>query len=86
MREFIKKVAQSRTPPNLKLRTIVLEGSPAEQIVDLPKSEKVKMIVTATHGSTGWRKFIFGSVAEKVVRLASCPVPTIPAPPEQGQV
>jgi nucleotide-binding universal stress UspA family protein len=38
------------------------------------------MMVMATHGLTGWRRFIFGSVAEKVVRLSRCPVLTIPAP------
>jgi nucleotide-binding universal stress UspA family protein len=36
----------------------------------------------ATHGLTGWRRFIFGSEAEKVVRLSRCPVLTIPAPDE----
>lgn len=34
----------------------------------------VDLIVIATHGMTGWRRLAFGSVAEKVVRLASCPV------------
>ena len=38
----------------------------------------------ATHGWTGWRRFVFGSVAEKVVRLSPCPVLTIPAPVEKG--
>jgi nucleotide-binding universal stress UspA family protein len=32
------------------------------------------MIVIATHGMTGWHKLVFGSVAEKVVQLATCPV------------
>jgi nucleotide-binding universal stress UspA family protein len=36
--------------------------------------------VIATHGQTGWRHMVFGSVAEKVVRLAPCPVLTIRAP------
>jgi hypothetical protein len=32
------------------------------------------MIIIATHGMTGWHKIAFGSVAEKVVKQASCPV------------
>jgi nucleotide-binding universal stress UspA family protein len=79
----LNEVAEKRTLPNLNVRKIVLEGNAAEQIVDLARSEKADIIVTATHGLTGWRKFIFGSVAEKVVRLAGCPVLTVPAPQEE---
>jgi nucleotide-binding universal stress UspA family protein len=38
------------------------------------------MIVIATHGESGWKKFLFGSVSEKVIRLAECPVLAIPEP------
>jgi universal stress protein A len=41
----------------------------------------VDLIVIATHGLTGWRHWVFGSVAEKVLRQAPCPVMTIVAPP-----
>jgi nucleotide-binding universal stress UspA family protein len=40
----------------------------------------VDLIVIATHGTTGWQHVMFGSVAERVVRLARRPVLTIPAP------
>jgi nucleotide-binding universal stress UspA family protein len=82
-RESLEEVAKDRTSTNLKIRTSVLQGNPADQIVGLAKSEKVDMIVIATHGWTGWRRFIFGSVAEKVVRFAVCPVLTVPAPQEE---
>jgi nucleotide-binding universal stress UspA family protein len=81
----LDEVAKSRIPPNLAARTVVLQGPPADQIVELAASEKVDVIVVATHGWTGWRRFIFGSVAERVVRLASCPVLTVPAPQEEEQ-
>jgi len=67
-----------------KIRTSLLEGNAAEQIVALAEKEKAGVIVIATHGVTGWKRFVFGSVTEKVVRLAQCPVLTIPAP--QGNV
>jgi nucleotide-binding universal stress UspA family protein len=44
----------------------------------------VDLIVMATHGHTGWRRFLFGSVAEKAVRLAPCPVLTIQPPEEEA--
>jgi hypothetical protein len=36
--------------------------------------EKADLIVIASHGATGWNRFVLGSVAEKVVHLASCAV------------
>ncbi len=80
--KFLSEAAKNRISPELKVRFAILKGNPADQIVDLAESEKADMIVTATHGWTGWRRFIFGSVAERVVRHAGCPVFTVPAPQE----
>ena len=60
-----------------QIRTRVGHGDAASEIVRIAESEKADLIVIATHGTTGWRRFVFGSVAEKVVRLAKCPVLTI---------
>jgi universal stress protein A len=62
----------------------VVQGNPSDEIVRTASEEKVDLIVIATHGATGWRRFMFGSVAEKVVRMAGCPVLTIPAPEKEG--
>lgn len=64
-------------------RTIVGHGDVANEIVRIAEVEKADLIVIATHGTTGWRRLIFGSVAEKVVRLARCPVLTIRNPQEE---
>lgn len=64
-------------------RTIVGHGEVAGEIVRIAEVEKADLIVIATHGTTGWRRLIFGSVAEKVVRLARCPVLTIRNPQEE---
>jgi nucleotide-binding universal stress UspA family protein len=79
----LDEVAKNRISPNLTVRTLVLQGNPADQIVHLASSERADVIVTATHGWTGWRRFIFGSVAERVLRLASCPVLVLPAPQDE---
>lgn len=44
------------------------------EILRIAEHSGADMIVIATHGMTGWHKIVFGSVAEKVVKLASCPV------------
>ena len=52
----------------------LLKGLPSHAIVDLAKSEAVDLIIIATHGRSGMRRFLMGSVAETIVRLAPCPV------------
>ena len=55
----------------------VVMGSPAHEIVEVATAEKVDLIVIATHGRTGLSHLVMGSVAERVVRTALCPVMTI---------
>jgi nucleotide-binding universal stress UspA family protein len=52
-------------------------GHPADTIVQLARERDVDLIVMATHGRTGLGHLVLGSVAEKVVRLAPCPVLTV---------
>ena len=49
-------------------------GSPYHEIVETAKARQVDLIIMGTHGRTGLRHVLLGSVAEKVVQLASCPV------------
>ena len=55
----------------------VLVGHPFERILETAVREKVALIVLGTHGRTGLAHAIMGSVAERVVRLAPCPVLTV---------
>src|SRR5512132_2577576 len=52
-------------------------GRPADAIVRLARERNADLIVMATHGRTGLEHVVLGSVAEKVVRLAPCPVLTV---------
>lgn len=58
-------------------RKVILRGTPHREIVELAREEDVDMVVLPTHGRTGLDRWLFGSVAEKVVRLAPCPVLTV---------
>ena len=55
----------------------VVVGSPYHVIIQVAAAEKVDLIVIATHGRTGFSHLVMGSVAERVVRAAPCPVLTI---------
>jgi len=58
---------------------ILLEGSEAGTIVRLARSRRAWLIVMGTHGRTGIERVLLGSVAARVVSLASCPVMTVRA-------
>ena len=58
---------------------IIGQGRAAEEIVETATDKGADLIVIGTHGETGFRHFILGSVTEKVIRLSSCPVLTVHA-------
>jgi nucleotide-binding universal stress UspA family protein len=60
-----------------KLESLVLTGSPAEKILELAKKEGIDLIIMGAHGRKGLERVFFGSVADKVVTGALCPVMTI---------
>ena len=63
------------TPPVVE--SAVRWDSPVEGIVDYAREAAIDLIVIATHGRTGLSHVLLGSVAERIVREASCPVLTI---------
>jgi nucleotide-binding universal stress UspA family protein len=60
-----------------KLETRVESGPPAAKILELAAKEKINLIIMGAHGRKGLERAIFGSVADKVVAGAPCPVMTI---------
>ena len=58
---------------------IVCEGNEAAEIARLARSRRASMIVLGTHGRTGLKRALLGSVAARVLTLAPCPVLTVPA-------
>jgi universal stress protein A len=64
----------------LKIARHVMVGVPYQRITEIAAAEQVDLIVMSTHGRTGLRHLVLGSVAERVVRTAPCPVLTIRPP------
>jgi nucleotide-binding universal stress UspA family protein len=56
------------------IRIDVLVGNPGQEIARCAEREEVDLIVIPSHGRTGLKRLLIGSVAERVVRLAHCPV------------
>ena len=66
---------------NLPVATHLTDGIPFREIINLAKREKADLIVIGTHGRTGFDHLLTGSVAEKVVRLSTCPVVAVHSQP-----
>jgi nucleotide-binding universal stress UspA family protein len=64
----------------VSLTPIMRKGNVAEEIAAAGAEHNADLIVMATHGYSGWKKLLLGSVTERVVRTASIPVLTINAP------
>lgn len=62
----------------------ILEGRSAARITELAEQRGVDLILISTHGRTGWQRVVLGSVTEKVVRLAGCPVLTLKVSAEEA--
>lgn len=62
---------------DMKAEGRVVTGYAAEEILDAAEEEQVDLIVMGTHGRKGIDRILFGSVAEKVVKSAACPVLTV---------
>ena len=77
MQEFIERVI---TDPAIEIEKAIKRGRPFIEIIRTAREEDVDLIVIATHGRSGLEHVFFGSVAEKVVRKAPCPVLSIRMP------
>ena len=58
----------------IKMKSAVEVGHPAEKIVDYEEKEKINLIIMATYGRTGLSRWALGSVAEKVLRAGTTPL------------
>lgn len=58
----------------VEVHAIVEQGDPGATVAHVAARESTDLIVIATHGWTGWRNRVFGSVAEKILRVAPCSV------------
>ncbi|MBI3929461.1 MAG: universal stress protein [Armatimonadetes bacterium] len=76
---YLASVAQTVREAGLVVTWQVQEGHPAEVVLETARSEGADLIVMASHGRTGLSRFLLGSVAEKVLRRASCQVLLVPA-------
>jgi nucleotide-binding universal stress UspA family protein len=67
----------------LRVRTLLRTGSVDEEILETAATERASLIVMGTHGRKGVARLLLGSVAERVLRGAPCPVLTVGTPKDE---
>jgi nucleotide-binding universal stress UspA family protein len=72
--------AQSSREEGLRVRIDLCEGNPSTEILDTARTGAFDLIVMGTHGRRALAQLMMGSVAERVVRIAPCPVLTVRHP------
>jgi nucleotide-binding universal stress UspA family protein len=78
MRKLVRKANFGR----VKFKTAFTEGSPVLDICAFAKDHEIDLIITSTHGFTGLKHVLIGSIAEQVVRYAPCSVLVVPSHPQ----
>jgi nucleotide-binding universal stress UspA family protein len=78
MRQLVRMARFGRA----KVETVISEGSPVLDICAFAKDHDVDLIITSTHGFTGLKHVLIGSIAEQVVRHAPCSVLVVPSHPQ----
>jgi nucleotide-binding universal stress UspA family protein len=73
-REYSRNIKQQAESRGVKAESFVGEGEAFRIITDLAKKESANIIVMSSHGRTGLRRLLMGSVAEKVIGHSPCPV------------
>ena len=80
-RHKMRELVRSMEFGSVKFETVFTEGSPVYDICGFAKHHDIDLIVTSTHGFTGFTHVLIGSIAEQVVRHAPCSVLVVPSHP-----
>jgi nucleotide-binding universal stress UspA family protein len=76
---YLEKIAINLRTKGLNVKVEVLTGNPAEEIMKYSQRSGMDLIVMSTHGGSGFSRWVFGSVTDKVIRHTEVPVLIKPA-------
>ena len=82
----LERAASAVAESGVRPQYVVLRGHPAQSIVEHARTGDADLIVMGTHGRTGLSHLLLGSVAERTLRTAACPVLTIKLTPATARV
>jgi len=74
----LQRFVEPESAPGVSIATVVREGPTVTEILEQAAATSADLIVMGTHGASGFERLVLGSVTEKVLRKARCPVLTVP--------
>jgi nucleotide-binding universal stress UspA family protein len=83
--DYLLDKSRALTAAGLDVECVVESGDPADVIANAAEKYKVNAIVMTTHGRTGFSRWLFGSVTQKVISLLPCPVLVVPGTAVEGK-
>jgi len=77
--DYLRRVGERMNKMSVQVETLVRFGQPADVILEYAQELKVEAITMTTHGRSGITRWLLGSVTQKVLSAAPCPVFVIPS-------
>ena len=74
----LKGFIETESAPGVPMKPLIREGDPVSEILSQATDMNADLLVLGTHGRSGFERLLLGSVTEKILRKASCPVLTVP--------
>jgi len=78
--DYLEKVAERLNLSGIAARWAILTGKPSEILSDFAKADNCDLIIMATHGRSGVSRWVWGSIADRILRSACVPVLMVRAP------
>jgi nucleotide-binding universal stress UspA family protein len=82
--EKIREMTKRRSLNDVEHEVILERGAAADSILELAAAERMDLIAMGTHGKRGLDRLVLGSVTERVLRKAPCPVLVVPRPAQEA--
>ena len=80
VKKYISQVADKLKKEGVAAKGVVIQGRAADEILDYATKNQMDLIIMSTHGRSGVSRWVFGSVAEKVIRHSTLPILIVRAP------
>jgi len=81
-KKYLKKIADNLKKEGIPVETkLEVDGDPAEKILEVIREEDVDLVIMSTHGRTGFKRWIHGSVANRII--VRSPIPVLIVVPEE---
>lgn len=77
---YLAKIEKQLKGEGVKVRSVVMVGNPGDVIAEMAEADGIDLVAIATHGRSGPSRWVYGSVADRILRSSCAPVLMVRAP------